>query len=119
MRSPIPADAFDHHMAFLGKTGAGKTTAAVEAVEELFGDGPRGFVIDTTGVWWGIRLSRDAKSAGLPFLIVGGDHGDLELPQDCGERLARLVAEGSSSFVIDTSKMRVNERTRWATDFFG
>lgn len=113
----IPEEALLQHIGFLGKTGAGKTTAARGRIEELFRLGRRCCVIDPTGAWWGLRLSADGEGPGLAFVIFGGPRGDVEVSAADGEKVATLIARGDFSAVIDTSKMRVGERTRFFTDF--
>jgi hypothetical protein len=113
----IPEEALLQHIGFLGKTGAGKTTAARGRIEELHRAGRRCCVIDPTGVWWGLRLSADGERPGLAFVIFGGPRGDVEITERDGEKVAGLVARGDFSAIIDTSKMRVGERSRFFTDF--
>ncbi len=36
-------------------------------------------VLDPKGDWYGIRSSSTGRRAGLPFVILGGDHGDIPL----------------------------------------
>jgi hypothetical protein len=113
----IPEEALLQHIGFLGKTGSGKTTAARGRIEELHRAGRRCCVIDPTGVWWGIRLAADGVGPGLAFVIFGGPRGDVAISQADGEKVAALVAGGSFSAIIDTSQMRVGERSRFFTDF--
>jgi hypothetical protein len=113
----IPEDALLQHIGFLGKTGAGKTTAARGRIEELHRLGRRCLVIDPTGAWWGLRLAADGVGPGLAFVIFGGPRGDVPISDKDGEKVAELVAHGNFSAIIDTSKMRVGERTRFFGDF--
>lgn len=113
----IPEEALLQHIGFLGKTGSGKTTAARGRIEELHRAGRRCCVIDPTGVWWGVRLAADGIAPGLAFVIFGGPRGDVPISKADGEKVAALVAGGSFSAVIDTSQMRVGERTAFFTDF--
>lgn len=52
MTHPIPPEALAHHLAFLGKTGSGKSNAAKVIVEESLDAGERVCVLDPTGAWW-------------------------------------------------------------------
>jgi hypothetical protein len=113
----IPEDALLHHLAILGKTGAGKTTAAKGWIERLLDEARRVCIVDPTGVWWGLRLDATGKENAFPVLILGGRHGDAPLGEHDGERVAEMVATWRTSFVLDTSRMRVGERTRFFTDF--
>lgn len=113
----IPEDALLQHIAFLGKTGAGKTTAAKGRIEELIRQGRRCCVVDPTGVWWGLRLAADGVSPGLPVVIFGGNRADVPVTDKDGAKVAELVASGIFSSVIDTKGMTVGQRTRFFADF--
>lgn len=117
MKLVVPEAALQQHMAVLGKTGSGKTFAIKGIVEALLAAHKRVGIVDPTGAWWGLRSSRDGKSAGFPILVLGGDHGDLPLPALGGAAVARLLAEQGVNLVADTSQLTVGERTRWFIDF--
>ena len=105
-------------MAIVGRTGSGKTYAAKSIVEIDLNQKARICVIDPTGVWWGLRLAADGKSAGFPMVIFGGVHADVPVSADQGEAVAGLIAEeriGQS--VIDVSEMSGAEQTRFLTAF--
>lgn len=114
----IPEAALAQHIAVLGKTGSGKTYALKGAVvEPLLGAGKHVGIVDPTGAWWGLRSSRDGKSAGFNILVLGGDHGDMPLVASSGAAVARLLVEQGVNLVADTGLMTVGERTRWYIDF--
>jgi hypothetical protein len=113
----IPAKALEQHIAILGKTGSGKTYAAKGVVERILSDGGRVCIIDPTGAWHGLRSSATGKSAGFPVVIFGGEHADLPLGSAHGEALAEIIGTASTPAIIDTSLMRVGERTRFFADF--
>lgn len=113
----IPEESLLQHIAFLGKTGAGKTTAAKGRIEDLIRAGRRCCIVDPTGVWWGLRLAPDGIKPGLPVVIFGGKRGDVPIADKDGAKVAGLVAAGSFSSVIDTKGMTVAARTRFFTDF--
>lgn len=117
MTFPIPAKALQAHIAILGKTGSGKTVAAKGMVEGLLDAGSRACAIDPTGVWYGLRLTESGKRAAYPVVIFGGPHGDVALSANHGEAIAEIIGTSSTSAVIDTSLMRVSERTRFFADF--
>src|SRR5579871_3693834 len=117
MTFPIPRQALESHIAILGKTGSGKTVAAKGMVERILDARGRACAIDPTGVWHGLRSSADGKTAGYPVVIFGGPHADVPLAQTHGEAIAEIVGNSSTSAVIDTSLMRVSERTRFFADF--
>lgn len=101
----------------VGRTGQGKSYTAGRLVEIMLGAGQRVCILDPTGVWWGLRTSASGRQDGFPVAIIGGDHGDAPLPESSGGAVARAVAEGSTSFVIDVSGFGQGEKTRWATEF--
>lgn len=113
----IPAKALEQHIAVLGKTGSGKTYAVKGVVESILSEGGRVCIIDPTGAWHGLRSSATGKSAGFPVVIFGGSHADLPLGGAHGEAIAEIVGTASTPAIIDTSLMRVGERTRFFADF--
>jgi Helicase HerA, central domain len=117
MTHPIPDAALTQHIAILGKTGSGKTYAAKGVVENILRDGGRVCVIDPTGAWHGLRSSATGKSAGFPVVIFGGAHADLPLGGAHGEAIAEIIGTATTPAIIDTSLMRVGERTRFFADF--
>jgi hypothetical protein len=111
---------YERHMAFLGKTGSGKTFAAKGVVETLLATGAQCVIIDPTSAWWGLRLDREGKHPAFDRVIVmGGRHGDIPLNPDPAQAaaVAQLVCEKGLSVVLDTGDMTVGERTRWGAKF--
>lgn len=117
MIDTIPRSALQQHIAVLGKTGSGKTYAVRGVVEQLLDRKERVCIIDPTGAWHGLRSSSSGKSAGFPVVIFGGAHADLPLSGTHGETLAEAIGTSSTPAIIDTSLMRVGERTRFFADF--
>lgn len=117
MSSPVPAEALANHMAVLAKTGAGKSFAMRGVVENLLDAGARVCVVDPTGVWHGLRSSASGKRAGYPVTIFGGEHGDLPLAGGHGEVLAEVIGTSSTAAILDTSLLKIRERTRLFADF--
>jgi Helicase HerA, central domain len=116
-RHPIPDAALASHIAILGKTGSGETYAAKSVVERLLTEGGRGCISDPTGAWHGLRSSASAKRAGFPVVIFGGSHADLPLGGAHGEALAEIIGTSSTPAILDTSLMKVGDRTRFFADF--
>lgn len=113
----IPDAALSQHIAILGKTGSGKTYAAKGVAERILSEGGRVCVIDPTGAWHGLRSSATGKSGGFPVVIFGGEHADLPLGGAHGEAIAEIIGTSSDPAILDTSLMRVGERTRFFADF--
>lgn len=73
MTHPIPDEALDDRHAFVGTSGSGKTYNAGTAVERLLASGARVGIVDPLGVWWGLRLLADGRTAsGYDVVIFGG-----------------------------------------------
>jgi hypothetical protein len=113
----LPHEAITETFAILAKRGVGKTYSASVMVEEMLKAGLRVCVADPIGVWWGLRASGDGKGPGLPIIVLGGDHGDAPLEVTAGEVIADLVAGEELSVVLDLSRFRKGEQTRFMTDF--
>lgn len=108
----------DKPAAIVGTTGAGKTFTAKGAVELLLALGRRVVVIDPTGAWYGLRAGADGEApGGFPVLIFGGEHADIPIAPDGGERVAEALAGRDVQAIIDTSEMTGGEKTRFLTDF--
>lgn len=117
MSHPIPTAALAHHIAFLGKTGSGKSNGAKVIAEEALEAGERVCIIDPTGSWWGLRLKANGKPSNYPVVIFGGLHSDVAIDRAHGAAVAEVIATSSTPAVIDTRLMTVGERTQFFTDF--
>jgi hypothetical protein len=113
----LPLEAVTQKIAFLARSGAGKTYGACKLAEEMLGAGAHVVAIDPVGVWYGLRLAPDGKSGGIPIPVLGGLHGDLPLEAAAGALVADLVVDRDLSAVLDVSMMRKADRKRFATDF--
>jgi hypothetical protein len=119
MKHPIPREALDDRLGFIGTSGSGKTYNAGTAIEILLANRARAVIIDPLGVWWGLRLLADGKTASkFDVVIFGGDHADLPLNEHAGALIGETAANMAESCIIDLSKMpsRAAER-RFMTAF--
>lgn len=105
------------HIAILGKAGSGKTVCAKGIAENLLDADGRVCVIDPTGVWFGLRSAANGKKAAYPVVIFGGEHADIPINERHGEAIAEIIGTSTTPAIIDTSMMRVGERTRFFADF--
>lgn len=106
MAHPIPKEALDDRLAFVGTAGSGKTYNAGSCVERLLASKARCVVIDPLGVWWGLRLKADGETAsGLDIPIFGGAHGDLALTEHAGALIGETVASMAESCILDLSQI--------------
>ena len=64
----VPEGALVMHVIILGKTRSGKSSKARLIVEHCLEQGQPVGIIDPKGDWWGIKLSKTGKSAGLALL---------------------------------------------------
>jgi hypothetical protein len=118
MKSPIPLSVLDSHLALLGKTGAGKSNAAVFLAERLIDKKHRLCIVDPTDRYWGLRLSADGRGpSGYEPVIFGGQHADLPLEASHGAAIAETVGTTSTPVIISTRLMTVADRTRFWTAF--
>lgn len=115
---PYDAQALGGVVAFIGRTGSGKTYAAKGALEPILQAGARVCVLDPTGAWWGLRSSRDGKDVGFSVVVFGGIHADVPIDDSVGAALGRMVGEMDFQCVIDLSEMTMGGRKRFATAFF-
>jgi hypothetical protein len=121
MKPAIPDAALRQHIAFLGKTGSGKTSTAKLAVEQILRDDPaaRVCVLDPIkSDWWGLTSSADGKRAGLPFYILGGPRGHVPLHESAGKAIGELVATGALPLsIIDMADFRPGGLSQFFNDF--
>ncbi len=114
----LPLDAVTQKLAFLGRTGSGKTYAAGKLAEEMLDAGAQIVALDPVGVWWGLRLGADGKSAGISIPVFGGLHGDVPLEATGGRLLADLIVDRGISAVLDVSQFESDAaKARFARDF--
>jgi hypothetical protein len=114
----LPVEAVTQKQAFLGRTGSGKSYAAMKVAEEMHAAGGQIVVIDVVGVWWGLRLAADGVSPGLDIPVIGGLRGDLPLLPTSGAMVADLVVDRNLSVVIDASQFESDKaKARFAADF--
>lgn len=106
MAFPIPKDALDDRLGFIGTSGSGKTYNAGGAVERLLKTRARVVIVDPLGVWWGLRLLADGKTASsFNVAIFGGPHGDLPLTENAGALIGETAATMAESCIVDLSEL--------------
>src|SRR6266566_4639272 len=113
----LPADIVTESIGILAIKGAGKSTSARRLVEQVFQAGQQSVVIDPKGDWFGLLFGKDGESPGLPFVVLGGEHGHIPLEVNAGPLVARLAAIDRANIVVDLSDFRKHEVTRFMTFF--
>jgi uncharacterized protein len=114
----LPVDVAGEAIAILAKRGAGKTNTATVLVEEMHAAGVQVVILDPVGAWWGIRSTADGKGEGLPFAILGGEHGDVPLEHTAGAVVADVVVDTGQSLLLDLSDFSSKaQMARFVVDF--
>jgi len=107
VKHPIPREALDDRLGFIGTSGSGKTYNAGTAVVILLAvHHTRVVIIDPLGAWWGLPLLADGKTQSkFNVVIFGGDHADLPLNEQAGPLLGETIVTMAESCIIDLSKL--------------
>lgn len=114
----LPLEAVTEKIGFLGRTGGGKSYAAQKLAEEFHAAGAQFVALDPVGIWWGLRLAKNGKDAGIAIPVLGGLRGDVPLEPSAGKVVADLVVDKGTSVVIDVSQFESDaDKARFATDF--
>lgn len=117
----FPDDILRQHMAFLGKTGSGKTSTAKLAVEQIVRENPQARVCVLDPIksdWWGLTSSADGRQPGLPFYILGGPRGHVPLHDSAGKAIGELVASGDLPLsIIDMAEFGAGGLQKFFNDF--
>ena len=89
----LPVDLATEAIAILGRRGKGKTNTAGVIVEEFVKLGVPVCVVDTVGVWWGLRSNSSGDGPGLPVVVFGGSHADVPLEESSGRVIAEVIVD--------------------------
>lgn len=111
----LPISAVTEKIAFIGRTGGGKTYAAMKLAEEMLKAGAQIVAIDPVGKWYGLRI--EGRGPGFPVPVFGGQHGDYPLTAASGRLVADLIVDRRLSAVLDVSDFMVDDLIRFSTDF--
>jgi hypothetical protein len=117
VKMPIPIATLNQHIAVLGKTRSGKSSAMRVLAEHMLDDHRPICIVDPKGDWWGVKSSRDGKGAGYPVVIFGGPHADVPINEHSGPAIAELIATGNRPSLIDLKGWMPAERTRFWVAF--
>jgi len=121
MKLIFPVEILKQHMAFLGKTGAGKSSAMRHVVEYLLNQGKRVCIIDPKGDWWGLKSSADGKSAGYPVIAFGDfkepKAQDVPINAQSGKHVAELITSGNRPCIIGFRGWITSHMVKFWIDF--
>lgn len=113
----LSAEAVTRQVAWLGKTGMGKTHGCGKFVEGLHGMGAQVVVLDSIGNWYGLRIGAGGRGKGLDIAVFGGRHGDIPLEHTAGRLVAKVIVERGISVVLDISRFRKGQRDHFCMEF--
>jgi len=99
----LPLDAVSQSFAVFATRRPRSTHAATVLVEEMVSERLPVVVLDSTGVWHGLRSSADARDVGLPVYVFGGKHGDFTFRETSAHVVADLLVELRQPVVVDLS----------------
>lgn len=110
----LPIEMVGDSTCVFGRKRSGKSNTAVVVVEETMDLGGQAVIFDPKGDWWGITSSFDGKKPGYNVVVIGGKHGNPELPLNinAGAAIADWIIDTSLSVVVDLSGLEPNEVER-------
>lgn len=110
----LPIDFVTERIAFLARTGAGKSGGMRVLFEQMHAAGQFCVFIDPKGDAWGIRA--DGIGKGKPVLIIGGDHADIPLEPTAGKYIADFLVRERVSTVLDMSDLSTQQMWTFVSD---
>jgi hypothetical protein len=115
----LPADeAVTQKYAALGRSGSGKSYAAMRLAELFLDHGAQVIALDWVGIWWSLRVDASGRGPGFEHVYVfGGEHADVPLEAGMGALVADAIIDQQISVVLDVMHFRKGDRTRFATAF--
>ncbi len=111
----LPLDFCTERIAFLARTGAGKSGGMRVIAEQIIDAGQFIIFLDPKGDAYGIRAS--GTKPGYPVLIMGGDHADVPLQPNSGKFVAEMLAKERVSTVLDVSEFSKADMSRFVAAF--
>ena len=118
---PFPRSILAQHMAYLGKTGSGKSSAMRVVAEDLLTNKKRTCIVDPKGDWYGLKSSADGKSAGFPVIAFGDfkepQATDIPINPQSGKHVAELIATGNRPCIIGFRGWMPGQMTKFWIDF--
>lgn len=117
----LPVDVVTEKLAWLGRTGSGKTYGAMKLAELMLDANAQVGVIDPVGVWQALRVPVKKGQTAYPVYVFGGLYGDLPLEPNAsaGALVADIVTDNHIPFVLDVSQWIPSEQQRFVCAFIG
>lgn len=106
----LPLDFVTERIAFLARTGAGKSGGMRVLAEEMLDAGQFIVFLDPKGDAWGIRSD-------YSVLIMGGEHADVPLEASGGKFVAEFLARERVPTVLDVSDFSKADLMRFTAAF--
>lgn len=113
----LPKTSATKGFGFIGKRGSGKSYGAAVFAEELYKAKIPFVVFDPIDVWWGLKVAANGKGKGLPVVVFGKEHADIQLDRTMGKKIAEAVVKHNISCVISTFGMNKTEMREVVADF--
>lgn len=113
----VPLEIVTEKVAWLGRTGSGKTYGAMKLAELMLEAGAQIGVLDPVGVWRALRVPSDKDGRAFEVVVFGGLYGDVPLEPGAGKLIADLVVDRGLSFVLDVSQFIPSEQQTFAAAF--
>ena len=111
----LPLDAITRTFGIFANRGAGKTSTGAVLAEEIVRVGGHVIIFDPVGAWWGITHA--GERAGLPGIVLGGEHGDVPLEETAGKLVAELaIGRHWPMIVVDMQLLRKGAQLRFMAD---
>lgn len=121
MKLCVPERILESHAMWLGKTGAGKSSAMRHIVEWLLSKDGRVCIIDPKGEWHGLKSSADGRSPGFKVIALGDfkepKAQDVPINEMSGKPVAELVASGNRPCIIGMRGWTITAMSRFWIDF--
>lgn len=113
----LPLSVVTEKVAWLGRTGSGKSYGAMKLAELMLESGAQIGVLDPVGVWRSLRVPAVKDGKAFDVVVLGGLYGDLPLNPSSGTLVADLVVDRGLSFVLDVSQFIPSEQQEFARAF--
>lgn len=106
----LPLEFVTERIAFLARTGAGKSGGMRVLAEEMLDAGQFIIFLDPKGDAYGIRSD-------YSVLIMGGEHQDVPLQATAGKLAADFLVRERISTILDVSEFSEADMVRFVADF--